>query len=206
MRDQRKKDLENHVAEVNALMKAQRDSDDEDAENEGEKEEEEDEVEEWQGFDDTLPVNGTDEYIDEGKYTTVTVKELDDIRDFESASEDGDKPAADVVVGVVLDLDAVRELGPGRDRLVVKLVHAGHEPLEDLPQRLAVVGHLHDRVSERERGEDLAARDRAHVDGGADTAAVDEGKVGRAAAVEAVLVHGARHFRQSRSYNRKNHF
>lgn len=83
MREQRKKDLERHVAEVNALLKKQADSSD------GEDNEEEVD-DEWEGFDEVTTGGTTDEYIDEGKYTTVTVKELDDIRDFESASEEED--------------------------------------------------------------------------------------------------------------------
>lgn len=88
IRDERKRDLEKHVAEVNALLKKQIDSSaEEDFEDEDAKDDD------WAGFEDIPTLDGTDEYIDEGKYTTVTIKELDDVRDFESQSEDEDGEA-----------------------------------------------------------------------------------------------------------------
>lgn len=50
-----------------------------------------DEDDEWAGIEENVAVDETDEYIDEGKFTVVTVKELDDIRDFESDDEDNDE-------------------------------------------------------------------------------------------------------------------
>ncbi|GAM88792.1 hypothetical protein ANO11243_068260 [Dothideomycetidae sp. 11243] len=85
LREQRKRDLEQHVAEVNAILKKQIDSSDDENDEEAA---EDGGVNEWAGFEDVPAIGGTDEYIDEGKFTTVTIKELDDIRDFESASED----------------------------------------------------------------------------------------------------------------------
>lgn len=54
------------------------------------------EHEEWEGFEDPLPVDYEEEYIDEDKYTTVTVEELGLSKDAlhsqeNAASTDGDK-------------------------------------------------------------------------------------------------------------------
>ncbi|KAF2156827.1 hypothetical protein K461DRAFT_309061 [Myriangium duriaei CBS 260.36] len=97
LRDQRKQDLERHVAEVNALLRKQAESDDDDGQDDEEVEGGGEGDSEWAGFDDIPAVDGTDEYVDEGKFTTVTIKELDDVRDFESESESEDVVAAQVV-------------------------------------------------------------------------------------------------------------
>ena len=83
MRDQRKVDLERHVAEVNDLLrKANKDSDDEDSAAEG--------GEEWDGI--ASPprpsIDGVDEYVDEDKYTTVTIEAMDDAKAFAKDSDD----------------------------------------------------------------------------------------------------------------------
>ncbi|CAO2648896.1 Nn.00g098450.m01.CDS01 [Neocucurbitaria sp. VM-36] len=82
LRQQRKVDLEKHVEEVNRLVKQANgdiseaaetsdDDDDNEDENEGENENEE---EEFTGFQESEPINQEDEYIDEDKYTTVTIE------------------------------------------------------------------------------------------------------------------------------------
>lgn len=83
MRDQRKVDLERHVAEVNDLLrKANKDSDDEDSAAEDE--------EEWGGI--ASPprpsIDGVDEYVDEDKYTTVTIEAMEDAKAFTKDSDD----------------------------------------------------------------------------------------------------------------------
>jgi ribosomal RNA-processing protein 17 len=83
MRDQRKVDLERHVAEVNDLLKkANKDSDDESSVA--------DDDEEWAGI--ASPprpsIDGVDEYVDEDKYTTVTIEAMDDAKAFTKGSDD----------------------------------------------------------------------------------------------------------------------
>ena len=83
MRDQRKVDLERHVAEVNDLLrKANKDSDDDSTGAEDE--------EEWGGI--ASPprpsIDGVDEYVDEDKYTTVTIEAMDDAKAFAKDSDD----------------------------------------------------------------------------------------------------------------------
>ena len=73
MRQQRKIDLEKHVEEVNRLVK-QANGDvvglDESSDDDDEKEEE------FEGFTEPEPINTQDEYIDEDKYTTVTIESV----------------------------------------------------------------------------------------------------------------------------------
>ncbi|KAK4983327.1 hypothetical protein LTR66_008867 [Elasticomyces elasticus] len=87
LREQRKEDLEKHVAEVNALLrKANPDL----AENGAESGNEEDG--EWIGISEPPAVNGVDEYVDEEKYTTVTIEAMEDPRNMQEAdSEAHDK-------------------------------------------------------------------------------------------------------------------
>ncbi len=78
LRDERKADLERHVKEINALMPATslaleaEDSDEEGKEADG-----------WNGIEEVAlePVDHEAEYVDEDKYTTVTVEEVDISRD-----------------------------------------------------------------------------------------------------------------------------
>lgn len=78
LRDKRKADLERHVEEVNTVLLQQRDD-----------LVDESDTEEFRGFEeDPPPIDKTDEYIDEDKYATVTIKELDSARDFVEDSAD----------------------------------------------------------------------------------------------------------------------
>jgi len=66
LREERKQELEEHVEAVNALLKdieaPKEDSDDE----------------EWGGIQDNVePIDHEEEYVDEDRYTTVTVEEVD---------------------------------------------------------------------------------------------------------------------------------
>ncbi|KAF2710509.1 hypothetical protein K504DRAFT_481570 [Pleomassaria siparia CBS 279.74] len=74
LRQQRKEDLERHVAEVNMLLRrANGDL------SEGGEDAESEEEEEWQGFADPIvpeEIDREEEYIDEDKYTTVTIESV----------------------------------------------------------------------------------------------------------------------------------
>jgi ribosomal RNA-processing protein 17 len=103
MRDQRKVDLERHVAEVNDLLrKANKDSDDETSAGEDE--------EEWGGI--ASPprpsIDGVDEYVDEDKYTTVTIEAMDDAKAFTKDADDEE------------DATVVKEYADKKDGDVVK--------------------------------------------------------------------------------------
>jgi ribosomal RNA-processing protein 17 len=72
----RKEELEEHVSSINSLLRKANGE----PEDEGEEEESEDgdETEEFNGFDDAQPeeIDREDEYIDEDKYTTVTIESV----------------------------------------------------------------------------------------------------------------------------------
>jgi ribosomal RNA-processing protein 17 len=77
LREERKQELEEHVEAVNALLKEHKipglDSDSEESDDEG-----------WNGIADepaVEPIDHEAEYIDEDKYTTVTVEEVDVSKD-----------------------------------------------------------------------------------------------------------------------------
>jgi ribosomal RNA-processing protein 17 len=78
MRESRKEELKQHVDEVNGLLKRMNGdvSNSEESDSEAE--------EEWDGIEEetpvitaALPINHEDEYIDEEKYTTVTISTMD---------------------------------------------------------------------------------------------------------------------------------
>jgi ribosomal RNA-processing protein 17 len=75
LREERKQELEAHVAAVNALLA---EANDPGFLNEDDKSEED---EAWNGIEDEAPpiehIDHEEEYIDEDKYTTVTVEEVD---------------------------------------------------------------------------------------------------------------------------------
>ncbi|KAF2854636.1 hypothetical protein T440DRAFT_441833 [Plenodomus tracheiphilus IPT5] len=77
LRQQRKVDLEKHVEEVNRLVKqangeisglGNTSADDDSSDDEDE--------EEFKGFEEPEPINQEDEYVDEDKYTTVTIESV----------------------------------------------------------------------------------------------------------------------------------
>ncbi|MCJ1366656.1 hypothetical protein MMC16_005786 [Acarospora aff. strigata] len=72
MRDERKADLERHVETVNAML---READGGVSESDGEQSGSE--KEEWNGLSEPPPVDHEAEYIDEDRYTTVTVEAMD---------------------------------------------------------------------------------------------------------------------------------
>lgn len=96
MREERKADLEKHVETVNALLRKANDGF-----VESEDEEREDGVEvneEWGGIDEPPVINHEDEYIDEGKYTSVTVEAIDISRDGLRILEEDNWQGSDVDV------------------------------------------------------------------------------------------------------------
>jgi ribosomal RNA-processing protein 17 len=99
MRQQRKIDLEKHVNEVNLLMRK--------AAGEATPSDSSDSEGEFEGFDDDEPasaapvieeINREDEYIDEDKYTTVTIEGVNITKEgFESAKDkESEKKAGEV--------------------------------------------------------------------------------------------------------------
>ena len=99
LRDERKADLERHVKEVNALLPkfAAPPGSDSDADDQVRADAE------WSGLGDVplQPVDHEAEYIDEDKYTTVTVEEVDISRDGISRlrSSDDEEPIEEVSEG-----------------------------------------------------------------------------------------------------------
>ncbi|KAJ5356510.1 Nucleolar protein 12 [Penicillium concentricum] len=76
IREDRKKDFEQAMAEHKAVLKRMKEDAGDLGEMEGEKEEED-----WEGFEEPPAVDYEAEYIDEDKYTTVTVEEMDASRE-----------------------------------------------------------------------------------------------------------------------------
>lgn len=57
---------------------------------EPEVEDEDEEDVEWGGIEEAPKIDGTDEYVDEDKYTTVTIETMEDPRDTRGSSEEAD--------------------------------------------------------------------------------------------------------------------
>ncbi|KAF2176674.1 hypothetical protein K469DRAFT_722063, partial [Zopfia rhizophila CBS 207.26] len=94
MRKQRKEDLERHVTEVNTLLKK---ANGEVSEG-GEMTENGDEEDEWEGFKEPGPedINRKEEYINEDKYTTVTIEKVGISKEgFSKAGEDSTEESDD---------------------------------------------------------------------------------------------------------------
>lgn len=86
LREERKAELEAHVKAVNAMLPVQRvaiDSEDDDGAEDG--------GNGWEGIPDAqpIPIDHEEEYIDEDKYTTVTVEEVGISRDGIKRIQDG---------------------------------------------------------------------------------------------------------------------
>jgi ribosomal RNA-processing protein 17 len=92
LRQQRKIDLEKHVEEVNRLVKQANGEisglgNDSSSSDDGSEDE-------FTGFQEPEPINQEDEYIDEDKYTTVTIESVAISRDgFSRPGEDDNEPA-----------------------------------------------------------------------------------------------------------------
>ncbi len=81
MREKRQQDIEDHVKQVNELIKEARLAGQDGGAGSGE---EDGDGDEWPGFEDDVPlepVDREDEYIDEDRYTTVTVESVTVDRD-----------------------------------------------------------------------------------------------------------------------------
>lgn len=92
MRKQRKEDLEKHVSEVNALLRKSQGLPTDDEES---SDSEASSSSDFEGFDDSAPaeIDREDEYIDEDKYTTVTIESVDISKD--GFSKPGEKEVED---------------------------------------------------------------------------------------------------------------
>lgn len=117
MREERKADLEKHVEMVNALLRKANDGF-----LESEDEEREDgfaENEEWGGIDELPVINHEDEYIDEGKYTSVTVEAIDISRDGLRILEEDNRQGSDADANedkeVNGDTNKITKSAPERD-------------------------------------------------------------------------------------------
>ena len=124
MRQQRKEDLERHVQEVNALLKKANGELSEEAEGEeNEAADEKGEDEEWTGFEEPVEIN-REEYIDEDKYTTVTVETVDISKNGfskpeEAGSEEDSEGGREAAVGSKLQASNKRvwtKEKPSKDR------------------------------------------------------------------------------------------
>ena len=95
MRDERKKAVEDHVETVNRLLKEARKAGTSDTESEGEEED----GDAFGGFPDEpiQPVDLEEEYIDEDKYTTVTIEAVNVDKDgmHKPDAEEGDDDEED---------------------------------------------------------------------------------------------------------------
>lgn len=91
MRDERKAELERHVAEVNALLDPPEELDGSGSDKDG------DTAEEWKGVEEPPPVDHEAEYIDEDKYTTVTVEAMDLSKDgLQKVEQEGRRQEDDI--------------------------------------------------------------------------------------------------------------
>jgi ribosomal RNA-processing protein 17 len=121
LREERKADLERHVREVNALLPSRIESTvDSDNSDDGAAEGGDNT---WAGIDDESvePIDHEAEYLDEDKYTTVTVEEVDISRDGISKTKvEGDDSPADTTAQPTTDgLEASKKSSTksGKDKL-----------------------------------------------------------------------------------------
>lgn len=122
LREERKADLERHVKEVNALLPS-RVADNRETSDQAEGD---DEDGAWGGIEDVPvePIDHEAEYIDEDKYTTVTVEEVDISRDGISKVKGGNDEAetAEEVVAEVKGATSKKPSGKPKDKDKVKKV------------------------------------------------------------------------------------
>ncbi|OKL61331.1 hypothetical protein UA08_03880 [Talaromyces atroroseus] len=93
IREQRAAELEQAVIESRKMLEHARSSLSS-SESGSESENENENEEEWAGFEDPLPVDYEEEYIDEDKYTTVTVEEMGLSRDALHGMRENDVPSS----------------------------------------------------------------------------------------------------------------
>ena len=88
MREERQRQLEEHVNTVNSMLRSTNGSTN-GSDKDGDEELDADEGEEWQGFEEAVEVNRVDEYVDEDKYAVVTVEAVDVSKDGLHATAEG---------------------------------------------------------------------------------------------------------------------
>ncbi|KIW96566.1 uncharacterized protein Z519_01957 [Cladophialophora bantiana CBS 173.52] len=120
LREQRMAELERHVQEVNAILRSLSDSDEGEGKEDGVEENSE---EEWSGISDSepTPLNQETEYIDEEKYTTVTVEAMNISREglFKAEQEpnkDGEEERGEIGTGLEDGLSGKQKRRWTRDR------------------------------------------------------------------------------------------
>ncbi|KAI1131963.1 nucleolar protein 12-domain-containing protein [Nemania abortiva] len=122
LREDRKREIEEHVQQVNSALKqaAQAgyiESDEGDSS-------EDDTVEEWGGFQDTPVqqdiINHEEEYIDEDRFTTVTVESVNVSKDGLTSSRPDEEESTDEERGIDKNTQAPPEKRDDRDRHATK--------------------------------------------------------------------------------------
>ena len=74
LREERKADLERHVQEVNALLQPLQEDE---SDGEGQSESDSAQADSWDGVSEILGLDHEAEYVDEDRYTTVTIEAMD---------------------------------------------------------------------------------------------------------------------------------
>lgn len=100
-----------------------------------------------------------------------------------TVDESTDEAATGCKVGVVLDLEGLGNLEARGERVSVELAHAGDAAFQQTEDISTRHGDLGDSVAEGEGGKNLATGDVSSIDGGANSARVDEGEVSKAITV-----------------------
>jgi ribosomal RNA-processing protein 17 len=116
LRQQRKEDLVKHVEEVNRLVKQA--NGDVTGLTDAESGSDSDEEDEFTGFEEPEPINQEDEYVDEDKYTTVTIESVNISRDgFSKAGEEDEQAAADAAKKAAAEAEKEKDNEPvvGKD-------------------------------------------------------------------------------------------
>lgn len=102
LREERKADLERHLQEVNALLPLKLLAEEGD-DNEEKSNDDDSQQDYWNGLADPepVPIDHEDEYIDEDKYTTVTVEEVDVSRSGLAKLRESDEEEEEAANGAV---------------------------------------------------------------------------------------------------------
>ncbi|KAI0977341.1 nucleolar protein 12-domain-containing protein [Xylaria arbuscula] len=124
LREDRKRELEEHVQSVNDALKLAAQAG-YIAGEEGESSNDDDTAEEWGGFQDTAPaqketIDHEEEYIDEDRYTTVTVESVNVSKDGLTSSRPDEEESADEEQNVDKNTRPEPEKRGGRNRDTTK--------------------------------------------------------------------------------------
>ncbi|KAH7401993.1 nucleolar protein 12-domain-containing protein [Phaeosphaeria sp. MPI-PUGE-AT-0046c] len=118
LRQQRKVDLEKHVEEVNRLVKQANGEIDALGGDDEDDDSEEGEDDEFNGFEEPEPINQEDEYIDEDKYTTVTIESVGISRDgFSRPGDDEDEAVTTKIAEAQKDSEEVGNKSTGKHEI-----------------------------------------------------------------------------------------